>query len=155
MTTRGISKLQEREVEFAVLRYRFEHRGRVARAAAEAIGFPPEQVVKSIVFSVDLGEFVFALIGGDAEVGARKLGRAIGRKHAEPAAPRDAQRITGYLVGGISPLGAKSLLPVVLDATTAMHHELIINAGGRGVLVRLKTDDLVDVTNAVVADIRA
>ncbi|MBN1859437.1 Cys-tRNA(Pro) deacylase [Candidatus Bipolaricaulota bacterium] len=155
MTTRGISKLQESGVEFDVLRYRFEHRGQIARVAAEAIGFPPEQVVKSVVFSVEQGEFVFALIGGDATVGGRKLGRAIGRKHAEPASPRDAQRITGYLVGGISPLGSKATLPVVLDASTATQQELVINAGARGTLVKVKTDDLIKVTGAVVADIRA
>lgn len=155
MTTRGIAELQQRGIAFDVLHYRFEHRTQVARAAAEAIGVPPDRVVKSLVFVADCRTFVFALIGGDASVSRRKLGRAIGRKQAEPAAARDAQRMTGYLVGGISPLGAKTALPVVLDAAAAMHRDLVINAGARGTLVRLTTEDLIRVTGAIVADIRA
>jgi len=155
VTTRGIAELKKRGIAFDVLRYRYEHAAHVARAAAEAVGVPSNQTVKSVIFVVDRDAFVFALIDADASVSRRKLGRAVGRKHAEPASPRDAQRITGYLVGGISPLGVKMPLPVVLDETTAAHTELIINAGARGTLVRLKINDLINVTGATIADIRA
>jgi Cys-tRNA(Pro)/Cys-tRNA(Cys) deacylase len=88
-------------------------------------------------------------------VSLRKFGRATGHKHVEAASPRDAERVTGYRVGGISPFGARQVLPVVLDQTTAAHEELVINAGARGTLVRIATRDLVSVTEAIVADIRA
>jgi len=154
MATRGIAQLKQRGIAFDPLHYRFEHRTDVARTAADALGLPYDEVVKSLVFRASDGSFLFALLGSDAHVSVRNLGRATGHKHVDAASPRDAQRITGYLIGGISPLGAKTPLPVVLDATTASHRRLAINAGARGTLVRLKTDDLVRVTGAKVADIR-
>ncbi len=141
-------------IAFDELRYRFEHGTDVARTAADTLGIPHDEVVKSLVFRAFDGSFLFALLGSDAHVSVRNLGRATGHKHVEAASPRDAQRITGYQVGGISPLGAKTPLPVVLDATTARHPQLVINAGARGTLIRLRTDDLVCVTGATVADIR-
>jgi len=63
--------------------------------------------------------------------------------------------VTGYLVGGISPLGARQQLPVVVDEITAAEPYLVINAGGRGTLVRLATADLIRLTHAAVADVRA
>ena len=154
MATRGIVELQRKGIAFDALCYRYEPGTDVARTAADALGLPHEEMVKSLVFRASDGSFLFALLGSDAHVSARNLGRATGHKHVEAASPRDAQRITGYQVGGISPLGAKSSLPVVLDATTAKHPQLVINAGARGTLVRLKTDDLVRTTGATVADIR-
>ena len=63
--------------------------------------------------------------------------------------------MTGYRVGGISPLGSRRRLPVVLDEETAAHARLVINAGARGTLVRLATADLIELTDATLADIRA
>jgi len=152
MALRGIQLLKEGGIEHEVLTYRFV---KGARAAADALGLPHKSVVKSLVFRADDGSFVFALLGGDANVSLRNLGRASGYKHVEAAAPRDAQRVTGYQVGGISPLGSRTALPVFLDKMTAEHKELIINAGGRGTLVRLATFDLISITCAEIADIRA
>ncbi|MBU0595458.1 Cys-tRNA(Pro) deacylase, partial [Candidatus Bipolaricaulota bacterium] len=113
-----------------------------------------EIVLKSLVFRADDGSFLFALIASDASVSTRKLGRATGHKHVDAASPRDAERVTGYLVGGISPLGARQQLPVVLDRVTARHARLVINAGARGTLVQLATEDLIRVTDARLTDIR-
>lgn len=153
MATRGIQLLKELSIEFDVLTYRYDKMG--ARIAAEAIGQPEDVVLKSLVFRSDTKSFVFALISGNANVSTRGLGRASGHKHVEAAAPRDAERMTGYQVGGISPLGSRNILPVFLDETTARHPHLIINAGGRGTLVRLATSDLIHITGAEIADIRA
>jgi Cys-tRNA(Pro)/Cys-tRNA(Cys) deacylase len=150
--TRGIVLLRERGIEHEVLPYDYRRSG--ARPAADALGLPHAVVVKSLVFRAVDGAFLFALIGGDANVSERKLGRASGHKHVAPASPRDAERLTGYRVGGISPFGAKRDLPVVLDETTARHGALVINAGERGVLVRLATADLIALLDPIVADIR-
>jgi Cys-tRNA(Pro)/Cys-tRNA(Cys) deacylase len=150
MAVRGIQRLHELGIRHEVLEYRFV---KGARAAADTLGLPRETVVKSLVFRCE-GGFLFALLGGDANVSLRKLGRATGHKHVEAAPPRDAERVTGYQVGGISPFGARQPLPVVLDQTTAAHDSLVINAGARGVLVRIATSDLIAVTRACVADIR-
>jgi Cys-tRNA(Pro)/Cys-tRNA(Cys) deacylase len=152
MATRGVQRLRDEKVRYEVLEYRFV---KGARAAADTLGLPHDTVVKSLVFRCDDGSYLFALLGGDANVSLRKLGRATGHKHVEAASPRDAERVTGYRVGGISPFGARQVLPVVLDQTTAAHEELVINAGARGTLVRIATRDLVSVTEAIVADIRA
>jgi len=152
MTTRGIHALREAGIEHEVLTYRYVERG--ARIAAEAVGAPSEIVLKSLVFRADDGTFLFALIGGDASVSTRSLGRTAGHKRVEAAAPRDAERVTGYQVGGISPFGARQVLPVVLDEHTAKHPSLVINAGARGTLVRLATSDLVRALDASIADIR-
>lgn len=153
MATRGIQVLKSLGVEFDVLAYRYLKMG--ARIAAEAVGYPEDVVLKSLVFQANDKTFVFVLISGNANVSTRNLGRVSGHKHIEAAAPRDAQRVTGYQVGGISPLGSRITLPVFLDETTATHAHLIINAGGRGTLVRLSTSDLITVTGAITADIRA
>jgi Cys-tRNA(Pro)/Cys-tRNA(Cys) deacylase len=118
------------------------------------LGLPLEIVVKSLVFQADNGSFLFALMSGDGSVSEKKLARASLHKRVAPASPHDAQRITGYLVGGISPLGAKKPLPVFLDSTVASHTEVVINAGARATLVRLETTDLISATHAIIADIR-
>jgi Cys-tRNA(Pro)/Cys-tRNA(Cys) deacylase len=153
MSTRGIYVLREAGIEHEVFAYRYRRMG--ARIAADAVDQPPEIVLKSLVFQADDGSYLFALIGGDATVSTRKLGRVSGHKHVEAAAPRDAERVTGYQVGGISPLGARTTLPVLIDERTSAHPHLILNAGGRGTLVRIATHDLIAVTDAVVADLRA
>jgi Cys-tRNA(Pro)/Cys-tRNA(Cys) deacylase len=153
MTTRGIYALRDAGIEHEVLTYRYVKMG--AQIAADAVGLPSEIVLKSLVFRVDDdGSFLFALIGGNASVSTRSLGRATGHKHIEAATPRDAERVTGYRIGGISPLGARHVLPVILDEQTAAHPSLVINAGARGTLVRLATADLIRALNASVADIR-
>ncbi len=152
MATRGVQALRAAGIAHDVLVYRYDRKG--ARLAADALGLDSGLVLKSLVFRADDGAFWFALIAGDGSVSERKLGRVIGRKHVEPAAPHDAERVTGYLTGGISPFGARHSLPVVLDAAAARHPTLVINAGARGTLVRLSTADLVAATGATVADIR-
>jgi len=152
MATRGIQVLREKGIAHEVLVYRFDRKG--ARLAADALGLPHAEVLKSLVFRADDASFLFALIAGDGNVSERKLGRATGHKYIEPAAPHDAERVTGYQTGGISPFGSRQVLQVILDATAASRPSLVINAGARGTLVRLATSDLIATTGAKVADIR-
>jgi len=152
MAARGVQVLRERGIAHEVLVYRYDRKG--ARLAAEALGLDPGEVLKSLVFRADDGAYLFALIAGDGNVSERKLGRATGHKHVEPAAPHDAERITGYLTGGISPFGSRRVLPVVLDEAASRRPTLVINAGARGTLVRLATADLIAGTGAAIADIR-
>ena len=152
VTTRGIEYLNKCGVRYEVLTYHHDRKG--AKYAAHMLGLPPEVVIKSLVFQADDGSFFFALMSGEGSVSEKKLARVSNHKHVAPSSPHDAERITAYQVGGISPLGAKSLLPVFLDRTTASHSEVVINAGARGTLVRLATTDLVSATNASIADIR-
>ncbi len=100
-------------------------------------------------------ELVFALVPADSELSLKKLAAAAGAKHAVMAQPRDAERVTGYQVGGISPLGSRKALRVFLDSGSAAFERVCLNAGNRGHIVELGTADLVRVTDATVCDLRA
>lgn len=152
MTTPGLALLADHGVSHEVLTY--EHRKKGALYAAQALDLPAETVLKSLVFTADDGGALFALMSGEGRVSEKKLARASGHKRVGPASPRDAERLTGYQVGGISPLGAKNPLPVFLDETSTHQRSLVINAGARGTLVRLSTNDLIALTAARVADLR-
>jgi len=153
VATRGIQVLRDLGIEHEVLVYRYNRAG--ARIAAAAVAQPEEIVLKSLVFRAGDGSFLFSLIASNESVSTRKLGHATGYKHVEAASPRDAQRVTGYLVGGISPLGARQQLPIYLDRTTARQPMLVINAGARGTLVKLAAADLIRATDAQLSDLRA
>ncbi|UCF09619.1 MAG: Cys-tRNA(Pro) deacylase [Candidatus Bipolaricaulota bacterium] len=152
MTTRGIEQIKAAGIAFRRLDYEPLKDG--VRYAAGVLDIPFHAVVKSLVFAADDGQFLFALMTGDGNVSTKKLARAIGRKRVQPASPHDAERVTGYRVGGISPLGSRRALPTVLDAHAADEPWLVINAGDRGVLVRLETADLIALIAPQIADIR-
>jgi len=152
MTARGIEHLKKAGAPFEVLPYRHEVKG--AKPVAEALGLPEEIVIKTIVFQADDGSFLVALMSGDGSVSEKKLARVSDHKRVSPAAPRDAERVTGFQIGGIGPFGLKQLLPVFLDEVTAQLDEIVINAGARGTMIRLATKDLIRLTGATVADIR-
>jgi Cys-tRNA(Pro)/Cys-tRNA(Cys) deacylase len=152
--TRGSTELRRAGIDHRVLEYPYESGGAVAERAAEQVGVPAERVFKSLVASLG-DELVFALLPATAELSPKKLAAAAGAKAARMADPRDAERATGYQVGGISPLGSKRPLRVFLDQSASGHSEICLNAGQRGVLVELATDDLIRLTGAVPADLSA
>jgi len=152
MTTRGIEQLKAAGVHYRRLDYAPRETG--VRYAASVLGLAPRTVLKSLVFVTEGGEFLFALMAGDGNVSTRKLARATCSKRVAPASPHDAERVTGYRIGGISPLGAKRPLPVVLDARAAALPRLAINAGNRGTLVQLRGVDLIEQLRPLIADIR-
>ena len=152
MTTRGIECLKQAGAQFEILPYRHEAKG--AKPVAKALNLPEEIVIKTIVFQADDRSFLLALMGGDGSVSEKKLARVSGHKRVSSAPPRDAERITGYQIGGIGPFGLRRPLPVFLDETTSQHREVVINAGARGTMIRLAMDDLVRLSDAAVTDIR-
>lgn len=120
--------------------------------AATKLGVDPDRVFKTLITRVD-GRHVVAVVPVSCQVNLKALAKAAGGKHAELADPADAMRVTGYVVGGISPLGQKKALPTVVDETVALWDTVLVSAGKRGVDVELAPDDLVRLTVAVVADI--
>jgi Cys-tRNA(Pro)/Cys-tRNA(Cys) deacylase len=151
--TRGTKQLRSAGVDHRLLAYAYRDRGGADQAAAD-LGVEPARMLKSLVARA--GEaLVFALVPASAELSLRKLAAATGAKSTAMAAPAEAERATGYRVGGMSPLGSRRRLPVYLDRTTAGFPRLCINAGGRGQIVELATADLVALTGARIADIAA
>ena len=120
--------------------------------AAAALGIEPERVFKTLVASVD-GALVLAVVPVDRELDLKRLATAAGGHRAAMAEPAEAERATGYVVGGISPLGARRPLPVVVDASALDHETVFVSAGRRGLQLELAPRDLVRLCSAISAQI--
>lgn len=124
-----------------------------ADVAAEQLGVDGHIVIKTLVMQRDNGEPVIILMHGDKEVSLKEFARQIGAKTVQPCDPKDAQRFTGYMVGGISPFATKRAIPIYVEETVLQLHRLWINGGQRGfildmdpaVLIKLLTPKTVKV----------
>ncbi|MEE1793235.1 Cys-tRNA(Pro) deacylase [Streptomyces sp. BE308] len=120
--------------------------------AAEALGVSPDRVFKTLVADVD-GELTVAVVPVAGSLDLKALASAVGGKRAAMADPASAERTTGYVRGGISPLGQRKRLRTVLDASARSHPTVCVSAGRRGLEVELSATDLATLTNATFADI--
>ena len=148
--TRGEKWLEQRGADFRVVT--FTHKQKGARASAEALGYPLERIIKSLVVELDPKHLAFALMPGDKELSLRKLGRATGSR-PQMAKPAEAEGLTGYRVGGISPFGAYVEWPVYMEETLILHDEVAINAGHRGVHAFMAPEDIAELLNAELLDL--
>ncbi|MEV4945831.1 Cys-tRNA(Pro) deacylase [Streptomyces sp. NPDC053755] len=120
--------------------------------AAEALGVSPDRVFKTLVADVD-GELTVAVVPVAGQLDLKALASAVGGKRAAMADPAAAERTTGYVRGGISPLGQRKRLRTVLDASASEHPTICVSAGRRGLEVELSPADLAALTTAVLAPI--
>ena len=120
--------------------------------AVAALGADPEQVHKTLVARVD-DRLVVAVVPVARDLDLKSLADAVGGRKATMADPADAERATGYVRGGISPLGGRRRLPTVLDIGAMRFETVLVSAGRRGLQVELAPADLVRLTDAVVAPI--
>jgi len=129
-----------------------ERRPRYGLDAAAALGVDPARVYKTLVASVD-GRLAAAVVPVALELDLKALAAALGGRRATLAEPGEAERATGYVVGGISPLGQRRALPVVVDASVEGLATIHVSGGRRGLQLELAPGDLVRVTGARVASI--
>ncbi|MBF4137041.1 Cys-tRNA(Pro) deacylase [Streptomyces albidoflavus] len=120
--------------------------------AAEAMGVSPDRVFKTLVAEVD-GRLTVAVVPVSGSLDLKALATAAGGKKAAMADPAAAERTTGYVRGGISPLGQRKALPTVLDASATGHATICVSAGRRGLEVELAPAVLAELTGAVTAPI--
>ncbi|MDT0165609.1 Cys-tRNA(Pro) deacylase [Actinotalea sp. AC32] len=120
--------------------------------AAQVLGIPPEQVFKTLMAVVD-GALTVAVVPVTGKLDLKALAQAVGGKKAAMAEKPAAERATGYVVGGISPLGQRTAHPTVVDETAELFDTVYVSGGRRGLDVGLAPADLVRLTGAVVADI--
>ena len=119
--------------------------------AADVLGIDAARVHKTLLASVERAggaEFVVAVVPVEAQLDLKALAAAVGAKKAEMAKPADAERITGYVLGGISPLGQRKRLLIVIDADALDYRTMFVSAGRRGLEIELSAADLAALTNA-------
>jgi ybaK/ebsC protein len=122
------------------------------KEAADALGVEPERVFKTLLADVD-GRLVVGIVPVTGKLDLKALAAAVGGKKAVMADPAVAERRTGYVVGGISPIGQKSAHPTVLDETAELWDTVFVSGGRRGLDLELAPGDLVRATSAALADI--
>ena len=120
--------------------------------AAEALGLDPERVFKTLFVEVD-GHLVVGIVPVSRQLDLKAVAAAVNGKKATMADPSAAERATGYVVGGISPLGQKRAHPTVLDETALAHETIYVSGGRRGLDIGLAPQDLVRLTQATTAAI--
>ncbi len=138
-------------VAFTLHEYDYDpNAARIGIQAAEALGVDPARLLKTLMAKAG-GAVVCVLVPSDTEVSLKKLAAVAGAKDAAMLPPTEAERITGYHVGGISPFGQKKRARVFVDAAALAHASIIVNGGRRGLQIELAPADLVRVLEATAA----
>jgi Cys-tRNA(Pro)/Cys-tRNA(Cys) deacylase len=153
--TPATAQLTREKVQHTLHPYEHDPRAEVyGEEAAMALGVEPQRLFKTLIAAVD-GRLACAVVPVAGRLDLKSFAAAVGGKKAVLADPAAAQRATGYVVGGISPLGQKSRLPVVVDASADGFATVFVSAGKRGLQVELAPGDLVRLTGATLAAIAA
>jgi Cys-tRNA(Pro)/Cys-tRNA(Cys) deacylase len=154
-TTRATQALTKAGVAFTVHTYDYDPGAdRVGIQAAEALGEDPSRVLKTLMAEVD-GKPVCVIVPSDREVSMKKLASAFKGKSANMMKPADAERLTGFVVGGISPFGQKKQVPTAIEEEALAHEAVYMNGGQRGLQVRLAPRDVVTALKAIAAPVVA
>jgi Cys-tRNA(Pro)/Cys-tRNA(Cys) deacylase len=154
-TTRATQALEAAGVAFTVHTYDYDPDApRIGLQAAEAIGEDPSRVLKTLMAEVD-GQPVCVVIPSDREVSMKKLAAAFGGKSAQMMKAPDAERLTGFVVGGISPFGQKKAVPTAMEEMALLEDRVYMNGGQRGLQVRLDPNDALRAMNGKAADLVA
>lgn len=153
MSTPATKLLTQLEVSYKV--HEYDHDPTVTSfglEAADKLGYPYEQVFKTLVAEIDNG-FAVAIVPVNQQVNLKLLAKAVGSKKAVMAKPEVASRLTGYVVGGISPVGQKKLLPTVIDELAQIQDTILVSGGKRGFDIELSPIELAKVIKATFAAI--
>jgi len=146
--------LKAKKIAFDLLEYAHDPRAEAyGLEAAEKLGLDPGSVFKTLVVADGAKAHALVLVPVARKLGLPLAAKALGWKRAEMGDKADAQRITGYVLGGISPFGTKRPLPVVADAALLLPEKIHVSGGRRGLEIRLAPADLVAALGAVVAPI--
>jgi Cys-tRNA(Pro) deacylase len=134
--TAAVRMLRAAKIEFAPHLYDYVEKGGT-RVSAEALAVDEHAVVKTLVFETEDGKPLIVLMHGDRQVSAKELARQLALRSVHPADSAKAQKVTGYLVGGTSPFGTKTRVPVYVEGTIFELEKIYINGGKRGFLVSI------------------
>ena len=142
-TTPATKALQKLGVKFVLHTYVYDSDAEsIGLQAAEALGVEPRRMLKTLMAEVDERP-VCVIVPSDSEVSMKKLASAFRSKAAKMMRPQDAERLTGYHVGGISPFGQKKRVPVVVEEGALGHATVFLNGGQRGLQIEINPNDAV------------
>lgn len=148
--TPATKALTQRGTAFDLVRYDYDRDAeKVGLQAAESLGAPASRVLKTLIIAVD-GKPVCVILPSDKEVSMKRAAAAFGGKSARMMPVPDAERITGYKVGGVSPFGQRKALPTAIEESAMAEDYVFVNGGQRGTQLRLDPADVVAATGAVV-----
>ena len=154
-TTRATQALKQLGVRFTLHEYDYDpDADSIGLQAAAAIGAEPRRVLKTMMAELD-GKPVCVVVPSDHEVSMKKLAQAFGGKSAKMMKPADAERLTGYHVGGISPFGQKKRVPTAIEQAALQEQTVFINGGQRGLQVQLDPNDARKALGAIAASLVA
>jgi len=139
--------LREKKVEFVPHLYDYVEKGGT-RESARQLGVDEHAVVKTLVFETNEKRPLIVLMHGNREVSTKTLARMLGVKSVEPATPEKASKLTGYLVGGTSPFGTRTAMPVYVEKSILSLERIYINGGKRGFLIEIDPGVLKHTLNA-------
>ncbi|MCC7346865.1 MAG: Cys-tRNA(Pro) deacylase [Variibacter sp.] len=146
--TPATAAVQKAGVAFTLHEYAYDPNAeRIGLQAADALGVAPARLLKTLMAKAG-GVFLCLLVPSDHEVSLKKLAAAAGTKDAALCVPAEAERITGYHIGGISPFGQRRRVRVLIEETAMAHATVIVNGGRRGLQIELPPGDLVRVLDA-------
>jgi len=152
MQTPATAYLKAHGIGFTEHTYEYVEHGGTA-VSAESLGVPEHEVVKTLVMQDEQAKPLIVLMHGDRNVSTKNLARQAGRKSIEPCRPDVAQRHTGYQVGGTSPFGTRKPLPIYMERSIAALPAIYLNGGRRGLLVKIKTQELVSALKPPLVDV--
>jgi Cys-tRNA(Pro)/Cys-tRNA(Cys) deacylase len=154
-TTRATLTLTKLGISFMLHTYDYDSEAdHIGLQAAEALGIAPQRMLKTLMAEVD-GRPVCVVLASDREVSMKKLAAAFGGKTAKMMRAADAERLTGYRVGGISPFAQKKPVPVAIDQAALGETTVYINGGQRGLQIELAPDDARRALGAMVHSLTA
>ena len=153
MKTIAARILDQMNVAYELRDYEVNENELDAVTVAHKVGMPPEAVFKTLVARGDKHGIVMAMVAADAELDLKKLATVTGNKKIELVAVKELQGLTGYIRGGVSPLGAKKKFPVFIDETAILHERISLSAGQRGLQIIMSPTDLEQATDATLAAI--
>ncbi len=153
MKTNACRILDQLSIPYELREYDVDPDDLAAETVAAKIGFPPEQVFKTLAVRGDRNGVVFAVIPGNYELDFKALAHASADRKMEMVPLKEVQSVTGYIRGGVTVLGAKKDFPVFADETIQLWDVISVSAGQRGLQILLAPDDYVRATGAVLAEI--
>ena len=153
--TPGVKAAQRHGVAHTLHAYRHDSASTsYGLEAAEQLQLPPERVFKTLVVSLDTSHLAVALVPVCDQLHMKSVARVFGARKAAMADAESAQRATGYVLGGVSPLGQKKRLPMVIDRSALAFDTIFVSAGRRGLEIELSPQDLASVTGAGFEELR-